>query len=689
MTATSWSATSRSPAAGPSRWRRLGVRAGVALLLLGVVAWGAFTWLFYNPFEGEVADLDRCIPSSSAFALRGSAGDLLSADFVRGRLLRREEVTILLDRWGVDAGLRLLDERQAEMNGRLPGFLAGFDARTDLLGRETVLFGSPRPVRVITPEAPWDARLAVATRATPRARRLLSLLKHEFVRRRIEEDSGLVVTRYPLLCGIDASGFDPKPGWETIYLALVKDVLVVGNDRDLVTESAHLASTGGVGSLPDRLDAGGAFAAGATEPLRAFLDLARAAAAAEEAGEPTPGELLRDREGVAGLLGPLLDPDGLSTASVRLGFPAADRARLEVTAVLGGEDPSSLASDLSDGEVRPAGEALKEAALLAPAGSAVLAARLEVRVGSLIQVLEARAEPAVRKEIDGFLKEGRTGLAEIAAELDDHFARGISVVVERLPECDEISLNVFGVDPQGRFVLPLPGVLLALRQRPGIPAGSAEKLLRDRLGEWKGNLSVLEELEGLPPGMTGLRFRPKFLTGEKDLLRPAVAFEGDLVLLATSEGTLRRALEARGGGRPALSDFAGFEEACAAAGEGQACAFLEAGAALVMARDGRREAASAAIERNPVLERRAIHTRVATSWMNDRREIRQDEIQAEVDRQFDEWEREQREVAFPEAVREYLAGLEGWKAVRSGAGTLSRDAGGLRLSVVLRAAEEP
>lgn len=675
------------PAAGPSRLRRWGIRAGIALLLLAVTAWGLFTWLFHDPFEGDVESLDRCIPTASTFAFRGSAEEILASPFVRDRVLGREDVAALLEAWGVEAALRRLEEEERLLDARLPGFLAGVRLRTDLLGRETVVFGGPSPGRVILAEDPLDARVAVATRVSARARRLLSLLKHDWVRRRIEADSGVRVTRHSNAYAVDLASVSLHPEWETVYAALVKDVLVAGNDRDLVIEAVHLAATGGGGSLPYRLDAGLAFGEGAGAPLRAFVDLARAASSAEEAGEPTPGDLLRESPGVLGMIGPLLDVDNLASGQARISFPSPDEARLEAVASRAAGGLSSLAADLVEGAPRPPAESLAEAALLAPAGSAVLAARLEARPGTLVKVLEARADESLRKELDGVLKEGGTGIAEIAAEIDDYLARGFSVVVERLPECDGIDLDVPGADPQGRFVLPLPGVLLALRQKREIPEGGAEKMIRRRLGEWRGNLSVLEDLEGLPAGVRGLRFRPKFLTAEKELVRPAAAFEGDLVLLSSNEGTLRRALEARGGKRPALSDFPGFAEACSQGAEGQAALFLEAGAALAMARDGRREAANGAIAKDPVKERRRIHTEVAKDFMRGQQQIAQKELQAEVDRRFDEWEREQREVAFPAAVKDYLRSLEGWRGVSSVAGFLAWDETGPRGSLLLRAGD--
>jgi len=665
----------------PSRLRRWGVRAAVALLLLAVTAWGLFTWLFYNPFEGGVERLDRVIPPSVTVALRGSAEELLRSEFVSGRVLGREDVSRELAILGVDEALRGLEENQRRLNEQIPGFLGGFDFRADLLGRETVVFGRPGTGA----SALEGARVAAATRVTTRARRILSVLKHDWMRRRVEEQTPVRITRFPLLYEIDLSRLDPLPSFATMYAALVRDVLLVGNDRDLVSEAAHLARTGGGGSLPDRPDAGRVFTGESDAPLRAFLDLAALPA---QGGGSAPGAALQEQEGLLGVLGVLLDPDALGTAQGVLRFPGASSALLEVSGVRGASPFSSLPADLADGPSPPAAEALAEAAVLAPAGSAVAAARLEATPGALLRVLYGRASPEVRKAAEDAMRDAKTGLDEVARELDDYLERGVSVVVERLEECDGIPLDTFGPDPQGRFVLPLPGVLLALRQKASAGEGGAERMFRRLLGEWRGGLAQFEDLDGLPSGMTGFRFRPKFLTGEKDLVRFAVAFEKDLVLFASHEGLLRRALEARGGKRPALSDFDGFAESCRGAGEGQAAVFVESGALGRMLRDQRREVATRRVDRDWEEVRRRFFRDVALDSFKGQEAVAQKDIEAEVDRRVEEAQRLQVEAEFPKAVREYLEELEGLKEFRSLSGAFSWDSSGCRLSLLLRAAEK-
>src|SRR5258706_13037146 len=256
MTAPARPAPAVSPLVPASPRRRRLVRAAVAILLLGIVGWGGFTWLFYDPFEGSVERIDRLRPSSVGLALRGSTAEILGSAFVKERLLVRPEAKDLLRAWAVEESLRSIDQQQEMVNARLPSFLRGFDWRSDFFGRETALFGT-----VLAPSGggPPVFSGAVATRLSRRARMAASLLKHDFARRRVEAEGGVKGVRYPLYYEIDLSAVATVPEWATAWAALEKDVLIVGNDRAVVLEAAHLAATGGSGSLPDRPDAGTAF----------------------------------------------------------------------------------------------------------------------------------------------------------------------------------------------------------------------------------------------------------------------------------------------------------------------------------------------------------------------------------------------------------------------------------------------
>src|SRR5690349_24882311 len=142
MTAAVRSPTASAARAPLSPGRRRALRIGGALALAAVAAWGAFTWLFFNPFEGRIERLDRVIPASVGFAFRGTLEEVLGAPLVRERILARPEVADLLRTWNVEENLRRVAEEQELLNARLPGFVGGFDLRRDLLGSETAVFGS-------------------------------------------------------------------------------------------------------------------------------------------------------------------------------------------------------------------------------------------------------------------------------------------------------------------------------------------------------------------------------------------------------------------------------------------------------------------------------------------------------------------------------------------------------------------
>jgi hypothetical protein len=330
---------------------------------------------------------------------------------------------------------------------------------------------------------------------------------------------------------------------------------------------------------------------------------------------------------------------------------------------------------------------VKEAAALAPAGSAVAAVRLEAPAGALLRAAFGRVDPDTRQGVDRLLVDAKTSLDDLARELDDYLLPGASIVVERLPECDALSLDQFGASATGEFVLPLPGLLLAMRQRSSAGEGAAERMFRRNLDRVKDQVPGYADLEGLPEGVRGFRFRPRFLTADKALVKPAAAFEGDLVLVATNEGTLRRALEARAGRAAALTDYEGFDAAASRCGEGQAAAFVEMGAARKYLRDQRREAATAMVERDWVAERKRIFSDVALKAFQGQQQVEQKQVEAEVERRMEQAQADAREVDFPRAIERYLDSLRALEEVRSLAGGLAWDSSGFRLLVALRAEE--
>jgi len=668
----------RAPAP-PSRARRWAVRAAVGAALLAVTAWGLFTWLCYNPLASDAPALDRVVPASAAFAVRVSSEDLLGAPFVRRNLLGSALLDDVLRR--LEIGLEEGDVAgaEAEVDAGLPGFLRGFTVRGDLLGRDTVVFGVPDAAD------PRMSRWAVATRLSPRARVMLSALKHGWVRDRVAARTGLRVVRTPVLYEVSLPETADPSLPRTLFAALERDVAVAGNDRDLVAAAAALARSGEGGALPDRPDAAGALAGESVAPVRGFVDLARVSRDAAEAGGAAPGAALRDAGGLAAAAGFLLDPDALGTLKAAVRFPGEGACILEASGVRADRVLEGAPAAMADAAPREAADALAEAAALAPAGSAVLAARVEMPVGLLLVLLHARAPEEVRGPIDDGLRRSGATIQTVARDADDVLQPGVSVVVERLPECDGLALDRYGADEEGRFVLPVAGVLLVFRQKPEAPSGEAERLVR-RVREWM-DLRAYEDLVGLPTGVTGFRATPKFLTQDLDLVRPAAAFQGDLVLVASNEGLLLRALEAREKKRPAFDDLPGFAAGAAEAGDGQAHAFVDAGPMLAMARDDRREVATRRCSRNWREVRRRVHSDVVLRRLKDRDEISQAEVQEMVDTEMERLQERNRTVEFDEEKARYLAEVGRWGALRSLAAGLSWDPAGVRLTVAVRAGE--
>lgn len=678
---TAHAGTPPSPSGPPSRLRKWGIRLLLAGGLVAVFLWALFTWAFYNPFRSPVGSLDGLVPASAGWVLRGDAAKVAAAPFFRRFVLDRSEKDQLLADWRLSDLVDRMETSERDLNTQLPSFLSGVTVMGDLFGGGTVAFG------VTDVEDVRLSRFAVATRLSPRARMVVAGLKHEFVRRRIEASTGAKLTRYPLLLEVDTSALVEDPTLAApAYLALVRDVLVFGNDRDLVMDAAALGESGGPGALRDRLDARDAFAATADAPVAGFLDVARLARDLEEAGHPTPADLLQSSRGLAGVVGLLLDPADLSTVSLGISFPGETGMDFHLAAVRGDGRPGPLAEALENGTDRPAADALAEAGALAPAGSAALVARLELSAGTVLRLLYGRAPADVRGAMEEGFRRGDTSLDLVARDADDLFQPGVSVVMERLPECDDIGLDSFGANEQGEFILPLPGVLLALRQRPGVETGAGERFLR-RARQWI-DFRVFEELDGLGHGMTGFRAEPKFLTGDLALVKPAVAFDGDLVLIASNEGTLRRALEARAGGRASFTDLPSFKDGSAGPESGQVTAFVEGGAWIDMLRDGRREAAIERVAHNWEAERKRVYIDTYTDLASRQASVAQSDINVLVDEEMARRVRHQKEVEFPDAVRAYVRELEGLRPLRSLVLGLARDPAGLQLRGALRVRAE-
>ncbi len=676
-------AAARAAAAPPSRIRRWGVRAGVALLLLLVLAWAAFTYLFYNPFEGTVASLDRVVPSDAAFAIRGAAPALLATPFVRRHLLGR--VDGLLTALGRDpAELHGLAEEigrsEERVNAALPTALRGFTLAGDVLGGEAVLFGVPD---LATPDL---SKVCLATRLTSRARMILGVFKHDWARRRVEAEGRLRVVRLRDLYEVDTSALVGGPRTTTTgFAAVVKDVLVVGNDRALVEEAARLARTGGAGSLPDRQDAADALLGGEdAPPLRAFLDLPRLAQDRAPAAGGSPGERMRAAGGVPGLLAFLVDPDALGSLRAAVLFPGPDECAAEVAATRNEKSPSAVAQGLAEAAGRPAREALAEAAALAPAGSAAFVLRLELPPGLLARMLYGRAPPEIRDAVDGGLRKAGSSIEAWTQDLDGLLLPGVSVVVERLPDCDALPLDDYDADASGRFVEPLPGVLFAFRQRPEAGPGAAERWFRGV--REKSDFREFADLPAPEPGVRMFRAVPKYLRGDQDLVRPAAAFEGDLVLVASNEGTLRRALEARAGRRRALGDDPEFAARAAAAGEGQAHAFADLGPVLLLMKDRRREVATGRSTHDWVKERREVMRDLVVG--SNAAVVDQEQLQRLVENEMDRRIRRMKDFEFPEKKRLYVEELRGLEVLRDAGATLAWGPDGVVLRATVRTKEK-
>ncbi len=210
-------------------------RAAVFLLLVSFAGFFAFTTMVWNPFEGDFPELRNAIPRNvDFFAAKADLSDdfedfpvpwfwssfeaspafprVKSGDLARSLMRER-------------GGERILD-RIAETKEHLASIpVVGLDILEDLFGREVAVAGRLKKS--------GDPDWCLYTRVSWKIRAALGLLHFEGIRSRIR--------------GVRLEWKDPlfvlePPGAPPVRLALVRDLLIVGNEENLVRESYDLAA---------------------------------------------------------------------------------------------------------------------------------------------------------------------------------------------------------------------------------------------------------------------------------------------------------------------------------------------------------------------------------------------------------------------------------------------------------------
>ena len=209
------------------RWKKIAKICGITVGSIAVVGFAAFVTLVYNPFEGRMDELRRAIPLDVDFYV---AKPELREDFeafpephfwplvtehgqwprlTRSALYKDIEPT-------VRELLRGLDEAKQQMS-ELP---IGVDFLEDLIGEDFAIAGRYR-------DGSGDHAVCVYTRVSWKIRTGLGLLGYGFARSQANmvEDEGLLRI---------------EQGGQKTWITNIKDVLIAGNDKQLVLDSLQL-----------------------------------------------------------------------------------------------------------------------------------------------------------------------------------------------------------------------------------------------------------------------------------------------------------------------------------------------------------------------------------------------------------------------------------------------------------------
>lgn len=242
------------------RWLK---RLLIVVLVLAVLGLVAFTWLCYWPLEGRQPRVIDLVPANAEFLVTTSLAELEGSAFVQRNVVEDPllpQLKQLLDQHLEPALERLADE-EARINAQIPLGLTKFSVRKDLLGGEIVAAG--RWCRDVGPPHPPSWREAILLlRVSWKVKAAIAALSHGFVRDNVRGSSGMVIEPSEerdvlkvVLPGVRVSSVQARSGCgdgfvippeNIVFLARVRDVLVVGNSLALVSRAVELGRGGGL-----------------------------------------------------------------------------------------------------------------------------------------------------------------------------------------------------------------------------------------------------------------------------------------------------------------------------------------------------------------------------------------------------------------------------------------------------------
>lgn len=226
-------------------------RFAIVLLLLGLVGLGVFTWLSHWPFEGDVDDILSLVPEDVEFVLRADIEDLRSTGWVQSNVIddpllapMGEAAAEALER--IDLELATI---QAQVAQQSP---VDVDVRAfvedNVLAGEVCIAGNFWKQASPRDGGPRWKDLLILKRVSHLARSV-SGLQHGFIREQVQlgpavelsaEGEGIFKFTLVEMQRTTPAARPGDPDMTAWYLARIKGVLAISNNRRLVEEAVVL-----------------------------------------------------------------------------------------------------------------------------------------------------------------------------------------------------------------------------------------------------------------------------------------------------------------------------------------------------------------------------------------------------------------------------------------------------------------
>lgn len=516
----------------------------IVLVVLGLLALAAFSWLFYWPFEGSVDDVLTLVPEDVEFVLRADYEDLRDTGWVQANVLDDpvheglgQQAARALEQFELE-----LATIQAQVDQQSP---IAVDVSTfveeHVLQGEICIAGNfwegASPGRGQPPQ--WKELLVL--KRVSRIARCVSGLQHGFIRRQVqlgpqvelsaESDDIFKFTLLGMQPPREASRV-PRPGQPDMsqwFMVRVKDVIAVSNKRSILEDVLALADNPNGASFARRpgfqipQTPGRITAAVNVDPLHNYLN---------RAFDYYPD------------LKPLrrfLPPDALVKLSGYVSLEGRDLidGRGRITTI----DTTAEAEDAMRGVYTlPPRDVSSGIAQLVPAKDTFLVLSLRTNPEYLLNKILWESVPAdVRKLWSDNLRQnpeaGFATVPELFQDLSTRMGNEAMVAVGRMGDIyDDVDfVEWYSAEPE-----PIPAMAVMVR----LGEGATQAELEDFIASKVFLLGMQEDLERVTYGnFTYSKAKLKVQTLDLKYVSPCFIVVQDHLVMTSSEGYMRQILD--------------------------------------------------------------------------------------------------------------------------------------------------